>query len=305
MTDDTMKRPLSILTLFSLLIISVSSFRAQTINDPAKVLPADIDGWKMGTDRFFNNETLYNYIDGGAELFLSFGFSKVFNRIYSNDKNNEIIVDIFYMNKPEDAYGAFLFTSGKVDSTYGCQSQLSPGAVIFWKNNFYISLTSNRETEESNKLICRLAGMLDKAIPEKGLKPKIFKYLPSENIDEESIRYFRHYIWLNTHFFLSNDDILNINQKTEGITAKYGTGESKAVLILIEYPADNDAKTAFEKFLTGYNKDFTDNSVIKTGETWAAAVRTNKFFIGIFNGKSEARTRELLTSAINKATSLK
>lgn len=293
---------LNMLFLFPIFVITFSVSSAQIAADPAKSLPANIEGWKMGTDRFFNSENLYDYIDGGAELFLSFGFSKVFNRKYTNDKENEIIVDIFYMNKPEDAYGAFLFTSGKVDSVYGNQSQISPGAVIFWKDNIYVSITSNRETEEGNKIIKQLALILDKAIPDKGARPQIVKYLPKNNLDEESVRYFRHYIWLNTHYLISNDNILDIDQKTEGVTAKYGADSNKVVLILLEYPDESLAKTAFGKFTANYNKEFAVTSVIKIGETWGAAVRKNKFFIGVFNGVTETQTKELLTSAINKIT---
>lgn len=290
----------NMLPSFIIILFTISVSPAQTLTDPAKSLPANINGWKTGADRFFNSENLYDYIDGGAELFISFGFSKVFNRKYTNDKENEIIVDIFYMNKPEDAYGAFLFTSGKVDSAYGCQSQISPGAVIFWKDNFYISITSNRVTAEGNKIIKQLAEIMDKAISVKGTKPKIVSYLPKNNLDEESVRYFRHYIWLNTHYFLSNDDILNIDQKTEGVTAKYGADSSKAVLILLEYPDEFTAKTAFDKFTANYNKEFAAASVIKIGETWGATVRENEFFIGVFNGASEKQTNELLTSVLNK-----
>ena len=73
----------------------VMLINAQIVNDPSKALPENIDGWKILTDRTYNNETLYNYIDDGAELFLSFGFSKVFNRIYSKTNQPDIMVDIF------------------------------------------------------------------------------------------------------------------------------------------------------------------------------------------------------------------
>ena len=273
-------------------IFMASVIYSQSGNDPAKALPQSIGGWNMTADRFFNNENLYDYIDGGAELFLSFGFSKVFNRNYTNDKNDEIVVDIFYMNSSKDAYGAFLFTIGKVDSKFGQQSQSSPGAVIFWKNNLYVSITSTRVTEEGNKIIVQLAELIDKAIPEKGTRPEIVKLLPGKNLDEESIRYFRHYVWLNSHFFISNDDILNINQKTEAVTAKYG----KAVLVLIEYLNENDATDAKNKFVKNFNEEMEKKPVIKTGEIWTGIEKYGKFFIGVFNSDSETEVKELISA---------
>lgn len=287
------KKHKTIKSLFIIWIFMASLIYSQTGNDPVKALPASIDGWNMGTDRLFNNDNLYDYIDGGAELFLSFGFSKVFNRNYTNSANDEIAVDIFYMNSSSDAYGVFLFTIGKIESKFGQQSQSSPGAVIFWKNNLYVSITSTRVTEDGNKVIIKLAEIMDKAIPETGPLPVIIKYLPKQNLDKESIRYFRHYVWLNSHFFISNDDILNINQKTEAVTAKYG----KSVLVLIQYLNNADASEAMNKFIKSYNPAMEKNPVLKNGEQWTGIEKHNKFFIGVFNGPDENSVKELLSAA--------
>lgn len=294
-----MKFRIPICLLIAILIFIPVHTIPQTTGDPADALPKTIEGWKTSADRFFNNETLYNYIDGGAELFLSFGFSKVFNRVYSNDKGNEVIVDIFYMNKPEDAYGAFLFTSGRVDSKYGEQSQVSQDAVIFRKMNYYISITCNGEGTEVYKLIERLASLLDNSITGKAELPKVIRYLPEENLDKESIRYFRHYIWLNTHLFLSNDDILNINQNTEAVTAKYGTGENKAVLTILEYPDEQTAKTAFTKFNNQFYKGYASSDENKNAGLISSALIFKKIVVLAFSNKDGEDPGALLSSAMN------
>ena len=154
-------------------------------NDPYVSLPDSIDGWtKLSDDRIFNEENLYDYIDGGAELYLSFGFSKVFNRIYSNTSGQEILVDIFYMNNSQDAFGVFSFTVGEVSTDYGQQSQIAPGAIVFWKDKYYVSLFSNPETEESTRLMKKLAQLIDDSIIEEGKLPAILDYLPKTNLDK-------------------------------------------------------------------------------------------------------------------------
>ena len=74
--------------------------------------------------------------------------------------------------------------------------------------------------------------------------PEIIKYLPIELLDKESIRYFRHYVWLNSHIFLSNENILNINQNTQAVLALYNGKNNKSVLLVIKYPNNNDAVEA-------------------------------------------------------------
>ncbi len=269
----------------------------QVLDNPAKALPENIDGWKIFTDRTYNNETLYNYIDGGAELFLSFGFTKVFNRIYSRDNQPDIMVDIFYMNTSYDAFGVFSFSSGKIENNFGQQSQESRGAIIFWKNNFYVSIISNIETEESKKAVIKIAKLIEESIAETGPLPAIIEYLPAELLDKESIRYFRHYVWLNAHYFISNENILNIDQNTQAVLSLYNEKNNKPVLLVIKYSTGREAAGAKEKFIKNYNLKLKNNDVLKDSKNkWIGIELVNNFFIGVFNSASKESVYKLLSS---------
>lgn len=280
---------------------------AQIVIDPSNALPDNVDGWKILTDRTYNNETLYDYIDGGAELFLSFGFSKVFNRIYSKENQPDIMVDIFYMNTSYDAFGVFSFTTGKVENNFGQQSQEANGAIIFWKNNFYISIISSIETDESKKALTKIAKIIDSSITETGQLPEIIKYLPTELLEKESIRYFRHHVWLNSHIFLSNENILNINQNTQAVLALYCDKNNKTVLLVVKYPNNNDAVEAKEKFIKEYNPKLKKSSILKTSNNkWEGIVLVDKFLICVFNSAAKESAVKLLNSTkeiIHKETS--
>lgn len=299
--------------IFSLILLSAQfltfQLSAQTTTDPSTVLPDSIDGWKkLGDDRTFDNETLYSYIDGAAELYISFGFSKVFNRNYSYSGDKEIIVDIFYMNTPPDAFGAFSFSIGKIGNEFGTQSQTASGAIVFWKDNYYVSITCNPETEESKKVSLKLARLIDDSIKEKGEFPEVLKYLPAENLDEQSIRYFRHYVWLNSHIFISNDNILNINPNTHAVLAKYGDKE-KLILLLVKYTNASEALTAKEKFVDNYNKALKLRQAAKTknGKYCAVDIKEN-FLVAAFNGSNAKSVLNLINRAkdsINRFTSTK
>lgn len=264
--------------------------------DPSAALPESIDGWnKAAEDREFDQTNLYDYIDGGAELYLSFGFSKVFNRIYSNGEGHEIIVDIFYMNSSYDAFGVFSFSVGEIGNDYGSQSQLAPGAIVFWKDNYYISLFAGIESEESTGVIHKLAKLLDESIADKGQLPPVLKLLPEENLDAQSIRYFRHYIWLNSNIFISNENILNIGNNTQCVTAKYGD-TNKAVLIIIQYPDETGASAAFKKFLNDSKYKFGPNYLSHTNEDgWCGVKLIENCFAAVLNAADETAIHTLLT----------
>ncbi|MDP2036361.1 MAG: hypothetical protein Q8L04_03195, partial [Ignavibacteria bacterium] len=284
------------LIVFSLLFFVQTI--AQTVNNPAKALPDSINGWKkLGEDRVFNEQNLYDYIDGAAELYISFGFTKVFNRIYSAGEGKEIIVDIFYMNTPQDAFGAFSFSVGKIGNDFGTQSQTAHGAIVFWKNNFVVSIVENPASEEAKKTSLTIAKLIDESIPEKGSFPEVLKYLPQENLDAQSVRYFRHYVWFNTYAYISGENILNINQNTHGVLAKYGDKE-KLILIIVKYPDEQKALAALEKFNKAFYKTLNPKPIVKSKEGKFSGSRVVKnFFVGVFGGRAERNVRALITRA--------
>jgi hypothetical protein len=281
-------------------ILLISQFvfltmKSQAQTDPSIVLPDSINGWtKLSDDRMFDETNLYNYIDGSAELYLSFGFSKVFNRIYSNGEGQEILVDIFYMNSSYDAFGAFSFSVGEVGTDYGNQSQIAPGAIIFWKDDFYVSIFANPNTEESIGVMKTIAKLLDGSIVSKGELPEVLNYLLQDNIDKQSIRYFRHYIWMNSHYFISNENILNINQNTQGALAKYGSND-KSVLMILKYPDEMEAFAAKEKFVSKFNTNLEKTNTVQTDDgKWCGIELVKNFFICVFSAVNEAAVQNLI-----------
>jgi hypothetical protein len=301
------KQFISLCFLVTLLFTSI--ILSQPVSDPASALPASIDNWKkLGEDRLFNDQNLYDYLDGAAELYISFGFSKVFNRIYSAGEGKEILVDIFYMNTSYDAFGAFSFSVGKIGNDYGVQSQLAPGAIVFWKNKFIVSIVENPASDEAKKVSLRIAKMIDESIQEKGSFPDVLKYLPAEKLDHQSLRYFRHYVWLNTYTFISSENILNINQNTHGVLAKYGDKE-KVILMIVKYPNEQDAIAAKEKFNIAYYKTANPQPVIKAKDgRYSGTEVVKNFFVAVFSGVKENDVKNLIIRAeesINRLTSTK
>ncbi len=290
-----------IYSIFCLFIIPLQvKLKAQV--DPAEFLSETISGWKVSEqDRYFNDSTLYDYIDGGAELFISYGFTKVFNRNYSRTGQPNITVDIFYMNSSSDAFGVFMHSTGRIENEFGNQSQTTKGSVIFWKDNFYVSIMSNPETAESKAAMANIAGIIDKSIPEKGKFPSIINLLPEANLDKKSIRYFKHYVWLNTHSFISNDNILNINENVNCAQAKYIVNKSNPLLMLLEYPTKYEAELARNNFIEKFNSELSENKIIKTEKhKWIGFDLYNNYIILVLNCNNKISAQRLMDSANKK-----
>jgi hypothetical protein len=70
-------------------------------------LPARIDGWKLaGPPATYSPETLFEYIDGGAEAFLQFDFRKLTAATYKKGKV-ELNADLYEHQSPARAFGIY------------------------------------------------------------------------------------------------------------------------------------------------------------------------------------------------------
>ena len=155
-----------------------------SLNKVYNLLPSDIKGWKK-TDPpiIYTQDTLYDYINGGAELYIAYNFKEVLSVKYEKEKNSEIIIDFFDMGSSYDAYGIFSQGREKEDGLLGQGSEYSSGLLSFWKGQYFISILAYPETEEKKGIVLALGKILEDSIPLIGDSPPILKLLPDTIIE--------------------------------------------------------------------------------------------------------------------------
>lgn len=260
------------------------------------LLPESVDGWHSeGKGRYYDRQTLYEYINGGAELYLSYGFVCSINIIYQKSRQPDIIVDIFDMGSSENAFGIFTHSRETNDKQFGQGSQYTSGLLLYWKDRFYISILASPETIESKKAVFQLAKKIEKAIPAKGSIPEIVGQLPPEGLIQESIKYFKHHIWLNSYYFISDENILHITEETEAVMAKYQKKDNKSILLLVRYPDQEKAVLAYDDFLRNFVPEMKGGSTYQIEDgSWVACKLDSTLINVVFNASDEQNALELL-----------
>ena len=275
-------------------------------SDLTVILPDTIEGWKVAAeDQIYNCENLYDYLDGGAELYLSYGFKKVISRNYSTSGQPNIVVDLFDMGTSQNAFGIFSHSRETLDKTFGQGSQYTEGLLLFWKDRYYISILSTSETIESKRAIFNLARKIEVAVAKEGPLPEILTLLPQQSLVRESIRYFHHYIWLNSHYFVADRNILHITEKTDALLAKYGERKKRYILLLVKYQKDKDAKLAYNDFVKYYLPELSKERMVQIEDgTWAGCQLTGNLLIIVFNAPNEDKALHLI-EAVQKNCSFR
>lgn len=279
-----------------LTILMTSASRANTLEDLRGCLPGEINGWvKVPEDRIFDEKTIFSYINGGAEVYKAYNMRQCLSRRYTKADGPAIMLDIFDMGSAEDAFGVFTHdTDGKVIDI-GQDARFRSGWLSFWKHRYFISIYAEEDTDSAANTVAALGRKVSACIRQKGTKPDILLKLPADGLDSESIRYLHHPTILNYHFYLSDENILNLTPETKAVLASYQTGKETARLLLISYPDIKRAKKSRDLFFKHYlsDADKSGMAVLEDGK-WAAASLKNSLLIIVLEADSRQLAEKLL-----------
>lgn len=264
-----------------------------------KQLPGEINGWKKSAEETFYTPTnLFKYIDGAAELYISYNFRQMLAQKYEKGDLPEITMDIFDMGNSFNAFGVFAHSREALDQSIApeVESEYADGLLTFWKGRYYVSIMAYPETKEKKETVLTLGRHISGLIKEASQKPSIISKLPGENLVKESIRYFQNYIWLNSHYFISDQNILHIDKNTQAVLAKYKNkpGTGSYYVLLVAYPDTSKAKAAYENFMKHYLPDAQDGVKQLEDGKWTGSKQTGNLVIAVLNAPDANKVKTVI-----------
>jgi hypothetical protein len=117
----------------------------------------------------YNEDTLYEKIDGRAPLYTETGFEKLFTRRYKNDSNEAISFEVYVydMANPENALTVYSQQKREdaenlADADFGYRTS---NALFYSLGRFYLEIIGSAESAELLKSMAELAGQIKNALP--------------------------------------------------------------------------------------------------------------------------------------------
>ncbi len=244
------------------------------VKDLAAFIPRQAGDWKAGeADELYSRDQLYDYMDGGAEVFLDFDFREVLVRRFAGPKDNELVVDVYDMGSPEDAYGIFSCDRQGSPAGLGEESELGDGLLRVRQGRFFLTVMTMFDDQAAAGAIMEIGRALVPHMgPAGGVTPALVGALPARGLRRDRIACFHSAVNLNPRFFVSPDNILQLTTETRCVLADYDAapGSAPAKLLLVRYPSAEKAASARASFLKGY---------LPAGAAAAGAGRTDKGFV--------------------------
>ncbi len=264
-------------------------------------LPSEAGGWKWdGKEMNYNSRTIFDYMDGAAELYLAYRFQSLAVRRFEQPGQPPLMVEAFEMGSPEDAYGVFSIERQDEDAGIGQGSEFGGGLLRFWKGKYFVSIYGEGESSEAQPVILRLGRELASSIKMSGPTPGLIHYLP-DGFVAKSVRYLRNHVLLNQRFFIAHKNIFNLNRETEAVLAQYLQDKQKTHLLLIHYPTAKQAEGALQSFKKAYMPEALAQGRLETEDRkWTIAKRQKEFILVVFGAPALADADELIKGAEGK-----
>jgi len=262
------------------------------------ILPAEISGWKWdGKEKTYDARTVFDYIDGAAELYLAYGFQGLRVWRYEKAGGPPILLERYELASPEDAYGVFSYEHQDEPVGIGQGSEFGGGLLRFWKGKYLLTVYAEGEGQGVEEAILSLGKAAAQAISASGSEPKIVQLLPGKEFGwvDKSTRYLKSHVLLNQRFFISHENLLNLSRKTDAVLAAYSRDKQKVQLLLIRYPNADEAKSALQTFKKAYMPEAGEKDRLKTEDKkWTFARQQKDYLLLVFSAPAEADAEVLL-----------
>ncbi len=143
----------------------------------------EMTGWKKSdTLQVFSPENLYDYINGAADLYLTYDFKELQVGEYTRQDKASVIVEIYRHGSATNAFGIYsqerLANADFLD--IGSQGYYEEKVLNFLSGGYYVKISSSNTAKEDRDILVRFAeAMVEKLGGGKGF-PSLLETFPEE-----------------------------------------------------------------------------------------------------------------------------
>jgi hypothetical protein len=246
-------------------------------------LPIQAGAWtRPETAKRIDAQTIFDYMDGGGELYLGYRFDHLDVYQYTSRGQGSILVELYWMKSPDDAFGLLSGDWGGEPIDLGVKTAAEPipqvpssralfggGLLRLCSDNLYVRVLADRDTPASRDQVIAIGRAIaaGRSAPP---PPALVRALPTTaagyQLRPDRVSFFRSYLSLNSIYFLSSEDILDFNKQVDAAAAQYAAapkGSSPASsrnaakvpnvqVMIVVYPTDAAAEAALAHFRRAY-----------------------------------------------------
>jgi hypothetical protein len=278
-----MKKHLLILLLFCL--PAMTAVRS----NPRDLFPS-IKGWDREiNDIVYDNYTLWEYIDGAADIYLSYDFENLFIATYTDSEGKKINVELYRHSSPENAFGIYS-AERMTDYSFvdvGVQGYYESGILNFLSGQYYVKMASAGRPEAGKEAFLEIAAEVSNVLETDNMWPPVLSMFPAEGKAANAESYIAR-------------DFLGYSVLHSAFTAEYDIQE-KFKMFIIKLPDESQASSMLQSYTQLLNEDkiTVEDGIYIIQDLFNGTVfmaLSSNYLIGIVNTSN----KELAADYINK-----
>lgn len=256
-------------------------------------LPGQLNGWSAREPtRRYTPATLYDYMDGGAEVYLAYGARSLQARSYEKPGERPVNLAVFDMGTSAGAFGVFTFERVDGAAGIGQDSEYGGGMLRFWHGRFFVFVQAEQESPAARDCVLALGRALLPGLGAAGEIPALARALPGEGQRPLSLRF-----TLGPQFLASMeprlaDNALGLPARSEAALASYPGDGPGARVLLARYADPAAAQPGFGAFLAARAPvPWKPGRPVQGEAGWCCAELRGALAVLVLDAKDEASAR--------------
>ncbi len=203
----------------------------------------EIKGWDLKIEKeTYTPANLFELIDGAADLYIQYGFQRLYIATYHNNQDIAVRVELYHHNVPENAYG--IYTSERMPDYHfipvGVQGYTAEGVLHFLTGSFYVKIMSVGSRNAGEEILRLIAEEIVKKINQNNSWPVEISFFPEEGK-----------VFMSDGYVAKN--FLGYGFLQSAFTARYTTGGGMTLFII--HGKDKEAEVMLNTYLGMMKED--------------------------------------------------
>ncbi len=321
--------------LTMIMTVSISEGATAKMETCKLNLPKTVGVWtRPDSAQQIDPTNIFKYMNGAGELYLSYRFSHIEVYEYSADNQDKILAELYYMKTPDDAFGLLSldWSGDPADLNPFSVSRAAPtapsaraiygmGLLRICADNIYARVMAYRETPESKDAVFSLGRAIAANQKKHHAEPELLRVLPHTvgsdwKLRNDRIGYFRSHLVLNSLYYISHQNILNLDLSTEAVAVPYENipdpeNHKRVQSLFIKYANSDHARQALEHFHKIYLPEHKQDAVMglkterlnffKVEDGWLGYKQHGKYIALIFECPDRESARMIISHILAKA----
>jgi len=197
-----------------------------------------VDGWTLaGQPQVFSPDTLYDYINGGSDLYLKYEFEELTVVEYRKDTMS-VSAEVYRHRHPDHAFG--IYSQERVPGAeylaIGAQGYYENAVCNFIQRGYYVKLSGENTGADDREILLRFARRISENLPGPSALPEILAAFPAEGKRAHAEKFIA-------------KDFLGYGFLRSGFTAEYDRSGHTYQLFVIAGSGPDEARAMIGQYL--------------------------------------------------------